>query len=170
MLIQHQQRQSWNFSIHKISDFACMYDFYSNCKMWQSRHVINLMHWHYLASQSLVDIVYWIMSSITQVTWELFSKMQWLLLVQPLIKYLFYFSIHSTVIHSSLPLLLDLIRNLLFIPLCCSGWKMEEGKMESAEAQSEYNLWNQWLSGAGASSLVFLFNKKVKSPTFDNVR
>ena len=97
-----QQRQSWNFSIHKISDFACMYDFYNTCKMWQSRHVINLMHWHYLASQSLVDIVYWIMSSITQVTWELFSKMQWLLLVQPLIKYLFYFSIHSTVIHSSL--------------------------------------------------------------------
>ena len=75
---------------------------YNNCEMWQSRHVINLMHWHYLASQSLVDIVYWIMSSITQVTWELFSKMQWLLLVQPLIKYLFYFSIHSTVIHSSL--------------------------------------------------------------------
>ena len=167
MLIQQQQRQSWNFSIHKISDFACMYDFYNNnCKMWQSRHVINLMHWHSLASQSLVDIVYWIMSSITQVTWELFSAM----------------IITCAAPHKIFILLFNTLDCNPFLATFASRFNqklviysslllgMEEGKMESAEAQSEYNLWNQWLSGAGASSLVFLFNKKVKSPTFDNVR
>ena len=27
---------------------------YNNCEMWQSRHVINLMLWHYLASRVLL--------------------------------------------------------------------------------------------------------------------
>ena len=66
-----QQRQSWNFSIHKISDFACMYDFYNNCKMWQSRHVINLMHWHYLASQSLVSCWYCLLNHVKYNTGDL---------------------------------------------------------------------------------------------------